>query len=427
MPLDRPAAVYVQPPQQSGAPSGVVWRLRKCAYGLTAAPRRWYESVLVLMRALGLVRSTVDHGLFTHHADGVLVLAVAVHIDDFLFGGTASEVRRFEATLRERFAAGSTKVGAFTFTGLAVAAVADETSGALSLRVNQDAYVESIDALSVSAARRAEASSPLTAVEITLYRRATGALLWATGRTQPFLACAASMLARRFTCAVVADLGVANRVIVAAKAARPLPLVYPSVGTAARLRLFTDASSVKAGIPTAHTGYAVFLTPSSVPAGLLAPDAPLSLVAYGSHRQRRVTLSSFGADIYALLEGVRAATEVAAVHALLATGDEFSLPPLDVYTDNLSVYNTLDADGVVQPKEVGAAVQELRELYHGGALATVTWLRARGQLTDILTKHNRTSALADTIRTGCFNVRLGDADYLSKSSTLGSSSSSPSS
>jgi len=43
------------------------------------------------MRALGLIRSTVDHGLFTRHADGVLVLALAVHVDDFLFGGTASE------------------------------------------------------------------------------------------------------------------------------------------------------------------------------------------------------------------------------------------------------------------------------------------------------------------------------------------------
>jgi len=40
MPLDRPAAVYVQPSPQSGAPVGVVWCLLKCAYGLTDAPRR---------------------------------------------------------------------------------------------------------------------------------------------------------------------------------------------------------------------------------------------------------------------------------------------------------------------------------------------------------------------------------------------------
>jgi len=42
---------------------------------------------------------------------------------------------------------------------------------------------------------------------------------------------------------------------------------------------------------------------------------------------------------------------------------------------------------------VGAAVQELRNFYHGGTLATVTWLRARGQLVDALTKACRNTPL----------------------------------
>jgi len=42
---------------------------------------------------------------------------------------------------------------------------------------------------------------------------------------------------------------------------------------------------------------------------------------------------------------------------------------------------------------VGAAVQELRNFYHGGTLATVTWLRARGQLVDALTKAGRNTPL----------------------------------
>ena len=203
-------------------------------------------------------------------------------------------------------------------------------------------------------------------------------------------------MARRFTCAVAADLRADNRVIAAAKAARPLPFVFPPVGPEGRLRLFVDASSVNTGVPVAHTEYAVFASPASVPAGRLPPDSPLTLLAYGSHRQRRETHSSFAAEVYAMLEGVRAATDVAVVHALLASGDEYQLAPLDVYTENLSLYNTLDADGVVAPKEVGAAVQELRELYHGGALATS--VRAPGQLADVLTKHNRRSALEDTLR-----------------------------
>ena len=64
---------------------------------------------------------------------------------------------------------------------------------------------------------------------------------------------------------------------------------------------------------------------------------------------------------------------------------------------------------------MGAAVQELRELYHGGVLATVTWLRVPGQLAEVLTKLNRRSALEDTLRSGCSGIRLGPSDFLSKS------------
>lgn len=60
-----------------------------------------------------------------------------------------------------------------------------------------------------------------------------------------------------------------------------------------------------------------------------------------------------------------------------------------MYTDNLSLYNTLDADGVVLHEEVAAAVKEMRDLLHGGSMATVTWPRAHGQLADALTKSGR--------------------------------------
>lgn len=257
----------------------------------------------------------------------------------------------------------------------------------------------------------------LTPEELTAYRRATGALLWGTGQTLPYLACAATTLARRFTCAVVRDLTVANKVIAAVKAARPLPLVYPKLRGPQRLRLFVDASSVKNGVPTAHTGFAVFTSPASVRPGRMSADAPLVLLDYGSHHQRRVTHSSFAAEVYAMLEGVRAAKELTIIHGLVHHGNEYAQPAVDVYTDNLSLYNKLDADGVVQPKEVGAAVQELRELYHGGTLATVTWLRAHGQLADVLTKPGRDTPLQHTIRTGAYAVRLADNDFLTKRSS----------
>jgi len=361
-PLDRPNPVFVRPPAQARSPPKVVWRLRKCAYGLMDAPRRWYESVLVLMRDIGLARCTLDHGLLGRHRDGRLELVVAVHVDNVLFGGTAAAVTGFEASLRARFSVGPTKIGAFAFTGLSVLMVDGASTSASSIRVDQEAYFDTIEAINIRPGRLGHPRSPLDAAELTSYRLATGALLWSTRQTMPWLACAAAPLARRFTCAVVADLTVANRVITAARRSRPLPHVFPPVSPPPRLRLFIDASSVKTGVPTAHSGFVVFSSPDSASGGRLSPDSPLTLLRYGSHRQRRVTHSSFAAEVYAMLEGVRAAMEVATIHAFIASGDEYLQPPLDVFTDNLSVYHTLDADGVVVPKEVGAAVQELREL-----------------------------------------------------------------
>jgi len=423
MPLDRPTPVYIQPPPQARVPSGMVWRLCKCAYGPTDAPRRWYDSVLRLIVALELRHSSLDHGLFTSQAQGHLVLVVAVHVDDFRFGGTAPAVEHFEAALRRAFVTGPTKSGDFTFTGVRVRTAVDDDTGDLTVRADQEQYVDSIDCIDIRPARKSTPDARLLPAELTAYRRATGALLWATGQTMPYLACAATTLARRVGSAVVRELTIANRVVASPKAARPLPLVFPAMWGHQRVRLFVDASSVKTGIPTAHTGFAVFSTSAAVPPGPMFPDAALTLLLYTSHRKRRVTHSSFAAEVYALLEGVRAVLELAVIHAHIHAGDEYRLPPIEAYTDNLSLYNTLEADGVVQPKEVGAAVQELRELYHGGTLATVTWLRARGQLADALKKAGRDTPLQHTIRTGMFGVRLAAADFLTKSSAAASVSS----
>lgn len=417
MPLDRPTAVFVQPPPQARVPNGMVWQLRKCAYGLTDAPRRWYESVLRLMQDLELTRSSIDYGLFTQHDAGRLVLVVAVHVDDFLFGATEAAVDRLVRSLRHAFETGPTKSGDMTSTGLRVSTTMDDDTGSLTISTDQDQYLDSIDVIDVQPERKARPEARLTAAELTAYRRATGALLWGTGQTLPYLACATTTLARRFTCAVVHDLTAANRVIAAAKAARPMPLIYTRLQGQQRLRHFVDASSVKEGVPTAHTGFAIFSAPASVPCGRMPADSPLVLLQYGSHRQRKVTHSSFAAKVYPMLEGVRAAKELAVIHALVHCGNEYKQAPIDVYTDKLSLYNTLDAEGVVQPKEVGAAVQELRELYHGGTMATVTWPRAHGQLADALTKPGRDTPLQQTIRTGVYAVRLAATDYLTKRSS----------
>lgn len=49
-------------------------------------------------------------------------------------------------------------------------------------------------------------------------------------------------------------------------------------------------------------------------------------------------------------------------------------------------------------------------------MATITWLRAHGQLADALTKPRRDTPLQQTVRTGAYAVPLAPADFLTKRS-----------
>ena len=54
---------------------------------------------------------------------------------------------------------------------------ADPSSGALTITVNQDQYLETIDNVSVSGPRTSTHAAAVSSAELTQYRRAVGALL----------------------------------------------------------------------------------------------------------------------------------------------------------------------------------------------------------------------------------------------------------
>jgi len=149
--------------------------------------------------------------------DGRLELVVAAHVEDLLFGGTATAVTGFEAFIPTRFSVGPTKICVFAFTGLSVRMVDGASTSAASIRVDQEAYVDTIEAIDIRPVRVGKPRSLFDAAELTSYSRATGALLRATGQTTPWLAGAVALPTRRFTRAVVAYLTLSNRVITAAR------------------------------------------------------------------------------------------------------------------------------------------------------------------------------------------------------------------
>jgi len=405
LPIDRPRPVYVRPRPEARAPAGVVWRLAKCAFGLTDAPRMWYERVLALMRTIGVERSAADLGLFVLVAECAVILAEAVHVDDFLYRGTATGVSLFERELRAAFSVGPVSTGTFVFTGLSLSYSAGSGRSAPSLWVDQTAYIDSIDDIPVSAARRAEPSAAVTASELTDYRRATGALLWAAGKTLPRLACGSAVLARHFRHALVSDLVRANLTIAAARRSRDLGLRFRPVRGPPCLYLYTNSSAVSLRSSVAQSGWAIFLgstggstRPSSstaVPAGVVG-----DLLAWGSHRQRRATHSSFTAEAFSLLQGLHAALGVADVARLLLSGPGGDALRVHAFIDSRSLYDALTSSATTGSKEVRAAVADLRDHYRLGSLSSVSWLPGSHQLADGLTKPTGGRALRAAVASG---------------------------
>lgn len=239
--------------------------------------------------------------------------------------------------------------------------------------------------------------------ELTLYRRSFGALLWASGQMQPFLACSSSLLARRFHQAVGNDLLAVNRAVRAAQAAEDLPLLLFTVPPPHRMILFSDASSIINASPTAQTGFLVFMATDSAGRGAHGPATPLVLLAWGSRRQLRVTQSSFSAETYAPLDGMRAALEVACVLANISDGTESTLAPVDASIHCHSLFNEMSPTSLVMPTEACRGGNP-REMYVYGATSSLSWLPAIGQLGDDLIKPSSSASLRTVLSTGRFGL-----------------------
>ena len=55
--------VFLQPPTEAEQ-TGMLWKLRRCIYGLKDAPRAWYKRVEQVLLELGGVLSKYDDALF---------------------------------------------------------------------------------------------------------------------------------------------------------------------------------------------------------------------------------------------------------------------------------------------------------------------------------------------------------------------------
>ena len=112
--------VYLKPPKEADTPPGVIWKLKKCLYGLNNdGARNFYLSVREKVTDLGCFVSTVDPSLFYYHnKDGSLAGVLITHVDDFLHAGNQVFNEEVILPLKRHFMAGSQAKDIFAMSGL---------------------------------------------------------------------------------------------------------------------------------------------------------------------------------------------------------------------------------------------------------------------------------------------------------------------
>ena len=80
--------IYIRPPPEAGS-ENVIWKLKKCVYGLADASLYWYNKVKETMLGTVGKMTQVDPAVFYWLDEQLKVAGVlACHVDDFLWAGS---------------------------------------------------------------------------------------------------------------------------------------------------------------------------------------------------------------------------------------------------------------------------------------------------------------------------------------------------
>ena len=139
--------VFIKPPPETGC-KGYIWKLRTCVYGLADASRIWHLRVKEELPNLEMRISTYDPALFFWHCNEHLQGVLAVHVDDFLFGGTELFKHTVIDKIKEIFDIRLESESVFQYVGLRI----EQHNNYITL--DQIEYILKLSLITITAERR---------------------------------------------------------------------------------------------------------------------------------------------------------------------------------------------------------------------------------------------------------------------------------
>ncbi|XP_062409954.1 uncharacterized protein LOC134100639 [Sardina pilchardus] len=371
--------IYIRPPPEAQS-QGILWRLKKCVYGLADASLYWYNKVKDTMYQLGAVLSQVDPAVFYWLDDSCNVMGVlACHVDDFVWGGSEMFSTTVIPRLKAAFQVSREEHNTFSYIGIEFNSLNDE------IQVQQSTYIQNLQPIPVHPVRATQREASLTDKEIDMLKSKIGQILWVARQTRPDVMCDVSILASSTKHATVQTLHCANKLIRKLKSDE-VTLKFQHLGKDSSTKLVVFSDSSMGNLPDGGTqgGHLILL---------MGENGRFSPICWQSRRIRRVVRSTLAGETLALADGIDNAIFLSTLYSELTVGDcKHSGLPIVCVTDNQSLLDAVKSTKSVTEKRLRLEISNIKELLQSGTIQHIMWSATKEQLADCLTKKG-TSAL----------------------------------
>ena len=332
--------IFLKPPKE--AKTLKLWKLRKAVYGLNEASRYWYQRVYDELMKIVVLRSLYDEALFYYKVN-ILHGITAVHVDDFIFGGSSLFHDVAMEKVRQVFEIGTESLAPLKFLGVGI----DKEDKFTIL--HQKEYIQSIQLVELES--RKDKARNLNCDEQHQYRGICGQLNWISSQSNPTIAFDVCQLSTKLHSATLDDL--IKAIKVQRKAKEPIIIKFAKLGSEIHLVAYCDASYGNLPNGCSQVGYIIFLEDKE---GNVCP------ISWSSRKLRRVCRSTLTAETMAMLDTVDA---VVWISHIVKEIFGISIPPALIRTDNLSLKDSIYSTTAVEEKRLRVEMASLRESVRG--------------------------------------------------------------
>ena len=435
---DNSRDIICQIPKEAGHPPYIGARLKRPAYGLNDAPRRWWNVVDKALLSYGLVPTRADRCTYILYKDEAKKTSttnskglessrplttideavdflmdpiarnnaqgrevhgfVCLHVDDLYMGGDDIFVQRVPGGIRKDFNVGSEDKNDIMFVGQRIRWKDCPKHGAY-LSVDQKLAVDAVEEIKFEKHLKDEV--PCTPQLHTAYRSVLGQLNWLQSRTQAHICYRFSRCASAAAKPTIGDVREINKVVRILKSNYIDSRHWPLRG-GCRILGFPDASYRNNADKSSQRAHVIFIAEDRKIPDAKAKTKPDgnsrgAIVDYESHKITTTTQSTTVAELAALMKCFGTCLFLRGLWADIAG----EVLPIHIRTDANNLVTTAQTTHLPEQKETHHLIQMLRHESNTGQLHDLSHVASEYCLADPLTKHSaKPDQLVFSIETG---------------------------